>query len=152
MKKSNNHAYFMQQAIIEARKGIGAGHGGPFGAVIVKNGKIVAKGHNEVIKNNDATCHGEMQAIRAACKKLKSFDLSGCVIYTTGFPCPMCMGACKWAHIKRVYYGCNEKDTTKIDFDDSKFYRWKLRADCIERPKCLEVYKEYSQLKNKKHY
>ena len=113
---------YMELAIKEARKGIKDGHGGPFGAVIVKDDVIIAKAHNEVIKNNDPTCHGEMMAIHKACKKLKTFDLSGCEIYTTGEPCPMCLAALLWANIRKIYYGCNIEDTAKIGFRDSKFY------------------------------
>ena len=90
---------YMQIAIEEAKEGIRNGHGGPFGAVIVKDGEIISKGHNRVVVNNDPTCHGEMDAIRRACQKLKTFDLSGCEIYTTGYPCPMCMFAQRMAHI-----------------------------------------------------
>ncbi|MCQ3907850.1 MAG: nucleoside deaminase [Mycoplasmoidaceae bacterium] len=93
--KKTNHQYFMQIAIQEAKKGINAGHGGPYGGVIVKNNKIVAKSHNKVVLNHDVTAHGEMETIRAACKKLKTYDLKGCVLYTTAFPCPMCVAACK---------------------------------------------------------
>lgn len=150
--KKNNHDYFMNIAIKEALKGIKASHGGPFGCVIVKNNKVIAKSHNKVLLKNDPTCHGEMETIRLACKKLKTFDLTGCILYTTGFPCPMCMGACKWAHIKQVYYGCTVDDTTKIDFDDKKFYQWKLSAKCVNRKQCLELYRTYSKIKNKKHY
>ena len=85
--------YFMREAIKEAYDGIDHKHGGAFGCVIVKDGVIVGKGHNEVIKNNDCTCHGEMVAIRDACKNLDTFDLSGCELYTTAQPCPMCSGA-----------------------------------------------------------
>ena len=84
---------FMKAAIKEAYKGINSNEGGPFGCVIVKDGKIVGKGHYQVIKNNDCTCHGEMQAIRNACKRLKTFDLSGCELYSSSAPCPMCKGA-----------------------------------------------------------
>ena len=113
---------FMKIAISEARKGISAGHGGPFGCVIVKDGKIVGKGHNEVVKRNDPTCHGEVMAIRDACKNIGSFDLSGCDLYTTAEPCPMCAGAIMWANIKKVWYGCNIADTDSIGFRDKQFY------------------------------
>lgn len=91
---------FMQEAIKEARLGINSGHGGPFGAVIVRDGEIVGRGHNKVVLNNDPTCHGEIDAIRNACQKLNTFDLSGCELYTTSYPCPMCMSALLWANIK----------------------------------------------------
>lgn len=114
---------FMQEAIEEARRGIRAGDGGPFGAVVVKEGKIIGKGHNQVIKNNDPTCHGEVMAIKDACKTLNNFDLSGCEIYTTGEPCPMCYGAILWSNIEKVYYGCNIVDTDIIGFRDDNFYK-----------------------------
>ena len=102
---------FMKLAVEEAEKGIASNEGGPFGCVIVKNGEVVGKGHNQVVKNNDSTCHGEMMAIRDACRKTGNFDLSGCELYTTGEPCPMCFGAILWANISKVFYGCNIKDT-----------------------------------------
>jgi len=91
---------YMQIAIDEARRGIRAGDGGPFGSVIVKNGVVIGKGHNEVVKQKDPTCHGEVMAIRDACTKLGTFDLSGSVLYTTAQPCPMCRGAILWANIR----------------------------------------------------
>ncbi|NCA95562.1 MAG: nucleoside deaminase, partial [Methanomicrobia archaeon] len=112
----------MKMAIAEARKGIRSGHGGPFGSVIVKDGVVVAKGHNQVLKNQDPTCHGEMMAIHKACKKLGTHDLSGCELYTTAEPCPMCLGAILWANISKVYFGCNIFDTEKIGFRDKVFY------------------------------
>ena len=96
---------FMRSAIEQARIGIKNGEGGPFGSVIVKNGEIVGRGHNQVLINADATCHGEMQAIRDASKNLGTHDLSGCELYTTGEPCPMCLAACMWANIERIYFG-----------------------------------------------
>ena len=141
-------------AINEAKKGIKEGHGGPFGAVIVKDNKVVAKGHNLVLKTNDPTNHGEMMAIHKACKKLQTYDLSGCEIYTTGEPCPMCMAAILWANIDKVYYGCNILDTENIGFRDAKFYemqkpgeREKLVKE-IDREECLKLYKDYISLKH----
>ena len=148
---------YMNMAIKEARKGINAGHGGPFGAVIVKDGTIISKGHNTVLKDNDPTCHGEMQAIRKACKKLHTFDLSGCEIYTTGEPCPMCLGAILWANISKVYYGCNIVDTEIIGFRDKKFYS--LSDDEknsfikeMDRKRCLKLYEEYKEIEDKTNY
>lgn len=150
---------FMRLAIKEATKGIDNGHGGPFGAVIVKNNKVIAKGHNQVIKNNDPTCHGEMMAIHKACKKLNTFDLSGCEIYTTGEPCPMCLAAILWANIDKVYYGCNIYDTEDIGFRDSAFYEFQNDKEKkenfikeLDRDKCLELYEKYKNIKDKKHY
>lgn len=147
----------MQEAIKEAQKGIHLGHGGPFGAVIVKDGKIISKGHNHVIANNDPTCHGEVDAIRKACKKLKTFDLTGCEIYTTGYPCPMCFCAILWANINKVYYGCNTTDTKIIGFRDKKFedeIPQKKIDICVEldRNECLKLYKDYKSIQDKTMY
>ncbi|MCR5505427.1 MAG: nucleoside deaminase [Bacilli bacterium] len=148
---------YMRLAINEARRGILHGHGGPFGAVIVKDGEIIGKGHNQVIKNQDPTCHGEMMAIHKACKKLGTFDLSGCELYTTGEPCPMCLGAILWANIDKVYFGCNIIDTEKIGFRDSKFYSMtKEEKDAfvkeLDRKQCLKLYEQYMSLADKKEY
>ena len=143
---------FMRMAINEAKKGISSHHGGPFGAVIVKDGVVIAKGHNQVLKNNDPTCHGEMMAIHKACKKLKTFDLTGCEIYTTGYPCPMCMSAIMWANIDKIYYGCNVIDTDGIGFRDAKFYdmqredKMKEFVKEIDREACLKLYSDYKEL------
>ena len=148
---------YMKLAIKEAQKGITLGHGGPFGAVIVKNGKVISKGHNHVVVNNDPTCHGEIDAIRKACKKLKTFDLTGCELYTTGYPCPMCFCAIIWANIKNVYYGCNTTDTEIIGFRDKKFeedFLQKTLVQCkeVNRNECLSLYKEYNDIQNKTMY
>lgn len=113
---------FMKIAVDEAKKGVTNGNGGPFGALVVKNGKIIAKAHNSVVKTNDPTAHAEINAIRKAAKKLDSFDLSGCEIYTTCMPCPMCMGAIRWANINIIYYGATSKDAQDIGFRDKEFY------------------------------
>ena len=112
---------YMQMAIDEAREGIAAHHGGPFGSVIVKNGEVVGRGHNCVLKDNDQTCHGEIAAIRDACSRLGTYDLTGCELYTTGEPCHMCLCACLWANIDKVYYGCTIEDNGRIGFRDDKF-------------------------------
>ena len=144
---------FMRMAIAEARKGIKAGHGGPFGAVIVKDGVVVGKGHNQVVKNNDPTCHGEMMAIHKACKNLGTFDLSGCELYTTGEPCPMCMAAILWANIDKVYYGCNIVDT---EVRDKVFYEMQEnRSEMVhelDRKACLKLYEEYKNITDKVNY
>ena len=147
---------YMKEAIKEAKKGILSDHGGPFGSVIVKDNKIIARAHNEVIKSQDPTCHGEMQAIRKASKKLKTFDLSGCELYTTGEPCPMCLGAILWARIDKVYYGSNVIDTKKIGFDDLEFYEKLKNKDEflveLDRDACLKLYEEYMALEKKSEY
>ena len=150
---------FMRMAINEARKGIRNGHGGPFGAVIVKDGEVIGKGHNQVIKNNDPTCHGEVMAIHKACKKLNTFDLSGCEIYTTGEPCPMCLAAILWANIDKVYYGCNILDTEDIGFRDKAFFEMQNDENAkkeviseLDRKACLKLYAEYKKMTNKINY
>ena len=149
---------YMKIAIEEAYDGINAGDGGPFGAVIVKDGKIIGRGHNRVVSNGDPTCHGEMEAIRDACKKMGTFDLSGSTIYTTGEPCPMCLGAILWANIEKVYYGCNVIDTEKIGFRDEKFYELskpenKARFETeLDRDECLKLYDEYLKKTNRTAY
>lgn len=136
----------MAEAIKEAYDGINNKHGGPFGSVIEKNGVIIGRGHNQVVKNNDPTCHGEMMAIKDACKNLNSFDLSGTVLYTTAKPCPMCKGAILWANIDKVYYGCTIEDTDKIGFRDQVFYEnWEDESKITEfgRDECLELFADY---------
>lgn len=144
---------FMQLAIDEARQGIEHQHGGPFGSVVVKDGKVIGKGHNCVLKNNDPTCHGEVAAIRDACANIGSFDLSGCEIYTTGEPCHMCLCACMWANISKIYYGCTIEDNGKIGFRDDKFDelfggRDKLTEYMSEmdREACLALFDDYKQM------
>ena len=117
----------MNIAVNEARKGMKKGHGGPFGAVLVCNGRVIAKAHNTVIKKHDPTCHAEINVLRDGSKKLKSFDLSMCEIYTTGKPCKMCEAAINWAKIKKVYYGNSYK----------RLYRWVLMMK-VETTRVLE--------------
>ena len=148
---------FMKIAIKEAQKGIRNNEGGPFGSVIVKDGKVLSKAHNQVLLKHDATCHGEMQAIRKASKRLKSFNLEECEIYTTGEPCPMCLGAILWSNIKKVYYGCNIVDTEEIGFRDNKFYNLTKEEKAsfineIDREECLKLYEDYKNNEDKKEY
>lgn len=144
---------FMKAAIEEALNGIRNGHGGPFGCVIIKDGVIVGKGHNEVIKQNDPTCHGEIMAIHDECRKLKSFDLTGCELYTTAETCPMCKGAIMWSNVKKIYYGCNRFDTDKIGFRDAVFYSdSSYLSEEIDRDLCLAVFDEYTSINDKKQY
>lgn len=152
IQKISDHDYMMM-AIEEAREGILQGHGGPFGSVIVKDGKVVSKGHNMVLANNDATAHGEMMAIRKAGEMLGTFDLSGCTLYTTGEPCHMCLCAIMWANIDKVYYGCTIADNGRIGFRDDKFNdlfggRDKLQDLLIplDREDCLKLFDEYNAM------
>lgn len=147
----------MREAIAEAERGIHAGDGGPFGCVVVKDGKVIGKGHNEVIKRKDPTCHGEIMAIHEACRNLDSFDLAGCELYTTGEPCPMCMGAILWSNIAQVYYGCNIADTEEIGFRDKAFYEFtaEKRAQMVrelDRAECKKLYRDYRNLSEKTSY
>ena len=126
----------MRQAIALAVENVRNG-GGPFGAVIVKDGKVVATGVNRVTLDNDPTAHAEVSAIRAACTRLGTFNLEGCVIYTSCEPCPMCLGAIYWAHIDKIYYGANQMDAAAVNFDDSFIYR-ELELKPENRHKPLE--------------
>ena len=149
---------YMKEAIEEAYTGIESGHGGPFGSVVVKDGEIVGRGHNRVIDKKDPTCHGEMEAIRNACKNLGTHDLSGCELYTTAEPCPMCLGAILWANITTVYYGCNRTDTDSIGFRDDIFYEYlNGNTDLLEmhecsHDECLTLFETYRSLENKTLY
>ena len=114
---------FMSRAIELSIENVRAGRGGPFAAVIVKDGQVLAEGVNGVTSANDPTAHAEIVAIRAACRAIGNFDLSGCEIYATGEPCPMCLGAIYWAHLARVYFGTTAADAAKAGFDDSLIHR-----------------------------
>ena len=137
---------FMTEALWEAYEGVAKKDGGPFGCVIVKDGQIVGKGHNRVLDKNDCTCHGEMEAIRDACKTLGTFDLTGCELYTTSEPCPMCAGAIQWANINKVYQGCNVRDAESIGFRDKRFYEeeW-FNTITVDRDACLELFSHYKE-------
>ena len=151
---------FMAEAIRLSRKMMRAGRGGPFGAVIVKNGKIIARGWNQVTSANDPTAHAEMMAIRSACKKLKSFQLDGCAIYTSCEPCPMCLSAIYWARPKKIFYANTKKDAAKIGFDDDFIYQELKRAPAqrkapiisMMRNEALPVFREWGRKKDKVRY
>lgn len=158
MEQEKMHRKYMKLAIEEARTGILNNHGGPFGTVIVKDGEVISTGHNRVLINNDATAHGEIEAIRAAGLKLHTYDLSGCTLYTTGEPCHMCLCACMWANIDKIYYGCTIEDNSIIGFRDGKFDeifggRDKL-GDYMEeigREECLKLFEEYNNMQHEKY-
>ena len=144
---------FMQIAIQEAREGISNGDGGPFGTAIVRDGVLIASGHNRVLAYNDPTCHGEIDAIREACKRLGPLDRTGCELHTTGEPCHMCLCACMWANISKIYYGCTIADNEIIGFRDNKFDqifggRDKLGDYMteIDREACLRLFQDYSKM------
>ena len=150
---------YMKIAAKESITGMRKGVGGPFGAVIAKDGKIISKAHNEVVKTNDPTMHAEINAIRKASKKLKTFDLSGCVLYSSCMPCPMCLAAIKWANIKTVFFGATAKDADAIGFRDEIFYG-ELNIENIknlqliecERDECLAAFGEWAAKRDKTMY
>ena len=137
---------YMERANKLAKYSMDNNKGGCFGSVIVKDGVIVGEGYNTVTSDNDPTNHGEINAIKNACKNLNTFDLSGCELYTSAYPCPMCLGAIMWANIKTVYYGATAQDTGNIGFRDDFMYEWlnnrnedSLRLIEMNRKECVEV-------------
>ena len=150
---------FMKLAKECAEKGVANNEGGPFGAVIVDSqNNLVSTVNNRVIIDNDPTAHAEIMAIRKAGEKLGTHDLSGCILYATGYPCPMCLSAIIWANIKKVYYGTNLKDAEDIGFRDDFIYNYinnkdKDTLDLVElnHDECLELFNEYKE-KNKEIY
>jgi len=151
---------FMQAAIEAARKGFNRNHGGPFGAAIVKDNRVIASGHNQVLITNDPTAHAEIVAIRRACALLESYDLSTCEIYSTSEPCPMCFAAIHWSRLKRLYWGTTRDDVAAIGFDDSLIYdilSGKIPPDHLEivkadRSSCLGLLKEWDAKPDKVLY
>ena len=132
---------FMTRAIELSIESVNSG-GGPFGSIIVKNDKVIAEGSNKVTLNNDPTAHGEIVAIRKACKSLNNFNLSGCELYSTCEPCPMCLSAIYWAHIDKVYYANTRDDAKKIDFDDSLIYSELLKNVKIRKIPMAQMMRE----------
>jgi guanine deaminase len=149
---------WMQIAFNEATEGILKNDGGPFRSVIMKDDIVIAQAHNTVLRTNDPTAHAEVNAIRLASSKLKTFDLSECTLYTTCMPCPMCLGAIMWARIKNVYYGAKEEDAAKIGFDDLEFYKRLSKPDKglnlkqMDYEKNLRLFMLWNQQENKKMY
>ncbi|WP_297335672.1 nucleoside deaminase [Algoriphagus sp.] len=141
MNESQKH--FLKLAIKLAQNGMEAGHGGPFGRIIVKDGKIIGKGSNNVLKNNDPTAHAEVVAIRDACKNLNHFQLEGCEVYTSCEPCPMCLGAIFWARPSKVFYACTKEDAAEAGFDDDFIYE-EIKVNPADRkiPMLNEMRKE----------
>lgn len=150
---NKNHKDYMNLAINEAKKTMRKDIGGPFGALIVdQNGKILSVASNTVLGDHDPTAHAEMNAIRKATKAIGSHDLTGCKLYTTAYPCPMCLGAIIWSNIKKVYYGCIESDADEIGFRDDFIYKFIetgredidiLDLEETQRELCLTLFKEY---------
>jgi guanine deaminase len=133
---------FMVRAIQLSIDNVHSGRGGPFGAVVVKGGAIVAEGVNLVTSTNDPTAHAEVLAIRAACKKLGGFDLEGCEIYSSCEPCPMCLGAIYWARLSRVYFANSAGDASRIGFDDSVIYREITQPHAQRKIPMIEMMRE----------
>jgi guanine deaminase len=121
--EEQQHEKFMRIAIALSEKNVTEKLGGPFGAVVVRNGKIIARSGNKVTATNDPTAHAEVSAIRLACKKLKTYDLQGCIIYTSCEPCPMCLSAIYWSRIDKIYYANTKVDAAEIGFDDNFIYQ-----------------------------
>ena len=150
---------FMKRAIELSVESVNKG-GGPFGSVIVKDNKIIADGSNKVTLTNDPTAHGEIVAIREACKKLNNFTLKGCELYSTCEPCPMCLSAIYWARIEKIYYGNTREDARKIDFDDSLIYtelqknidKRKISMIQMMRNEALKAFELWDKKKDKIKY
>ena len=152
---------FMEVAIDLSDDNFDKNYGGPFGACVVKDGEIIGKGINRVIKNNDPTAHAEIVAIRNACANIKSHDLSGCEIYTSCYPCPMCLSAIIWANIKKVYYANTKEDASDIGFRDDFIYDYLeklsndvqdnkvLKLKSMERDEAIKVFERYKEDKDK---
>ena len=148
---------FMREAIECSKRNIENNNGGPFGACIVKDGKIIGKGSNMVLINNDPTAHAEIVAIREACQSIGSYDLTGCTLYTSCFPCPMCLSAIIWSNIKEVYYANTSQDAENIGFRDKfifDYFKDDLKDNLIEfkqicREEAIEVFNSYSVKEDK---
>ena len=150
---------YMKRANELAKYSMDNNKGGCFGSVIVKDGVIVGEGYNTVTSDNDPTRHGEINAIKNTCKNMSTFDLSGCELYTSAYPCPMCLGAIMWANIKTVYYGATAQDTGNIGFRDDFMSEWlnnknedSLRLIEMDRKECVEVQKMWLDKDDKIEY
>ncbi|HMP82776.1 MAG TPA: nucleoside deaminase [Verrucomicrobiota bacterium] len=151
---------FMREAVRISIAKMRANEGGPFGAVVVRKGKIVGRGWNRVTSTNDPTAHAEVVAIRDACKRLKTFQLDDCELYTSCEPCPMCLSAIYWARFRRVYYGNTRKDAARIQFDDDLLYREvalpvsrrKIPMKQLLRAEALKAFKEWELKPDKVRY
>ena len=144
----------MREAIKEAETNLLTDEGGPFGAIVVKNNVVIGRGRNMVLKNNDPTCHAEIEAIREACRNLGNYDLSGCELYASSYPCPMCLGAIIWANIKKVYYANSAEDAGAIGFRDDYIYDFiegkckdtqVLELNQLGRDEAIETFKRYQR-------
>lgn len=160
MNVTQRETEFMRKAVELSRNGVTTGEGGPFGCVVVKGDEIVGSGWNQVTSANDPTAHAEIVAIRDACTRLRSFQLTGCEIYTSCEPCPMCMGAIYWARPEKVYYANTHQDAAAAGFDDSFIYEEltapvnnrKIPMIRVEQPEALQVFKEWKEKEDKRVY
>ncbi|WP_346863056.1 nucleoside deaminase [uncultured Draconibacterium sp.] len=155
-----NNTKFMKAAINLAQKAMDCNCGGPFGAIVVKNNKIIAEGYNQVTSSNDPTAHAEVVAIREACKTLNTFQLEGCTIYTSCEPCPMCLGAIYWARPDKVFFGATKKDAAAANFDDQFIYE-EIELDFedrhivfenLMREEAAQVFETWKNKEDKKEY
>ena len=152
---------YMKIAKELAEKNLKTNEGGPFGACVVKNGKIIGKGSNLVLSSNDPTAHAEIVAIREACKTINSYDLSDCELYANCYPCPMCLSAIIWSNIKKVYYGNTKEDAAKIGFRDDEIYKYIkdlsenvnnksiLDLECMDKDETIKAFNEFMEKDNK---
>lgn len=156
----SSHSEFMQRAITLSIDKMEAGEGGPFGAVIVKDNKIIAEGWNQVTSKCDPTAHAEMMVIRKACQILKVFHLEGCILYTSCEPCPMCLAAIYWAHLDAVYYANTREDAAAIGFDDAYIYeqlgisktKRDIKMESLLKEKAIEAFRLWNIKEEKKRY
>lgn len=156
---SDDDRAFMRMAIELSKENIDRG-GGPFGAVIVRDGKLISRGANRVVPNNDPTAHAEVEAIRNACRELGTFDLKGCTVYSSCEPCPMCLSALYWAGIERICYANTKRDAAAIDFDDSFIYdqlrldydRRSIHCEHFMRDEALEAFRKWNDKTDKVEY
>ena len=151
---------FMREAIQQALRGMSNNEGGPFGAIVVKDGEIVGRGNNRVTSTNDPTAHAEVVAIRDACARLGTFQLDGCIIYTSCEPCPMCLGAIYWARPAKIVYACTKTDAAAVQFDDAFIYeelarpldQRKLEIVQLLRDEGLETFRRWASKDDKIAY
>lgn len=151
---------FLRMAIALAREGMEGGNGGPFGAIVVKQGEVIGRGFNRVLSGNDPTAHAEITAIRDACRKLDSFQLDGCTLYTSCEPCPMCLGAIYWARPERMVYACSRHDAASVGFDDHFIYeeislppeKRQLDSEQLLNEEALEIMKLWQTKADKVNY
>lgn len=157
---SDQDKFFMARAIELAKMGVEIGLGGPFGCIVVRGDEIVGEGNNRVTSTNDPTAHAEIIAIREACKKLGTFQLDGCTIYTSCEPCPMCLGAIYWARPEKVFFACNRDDAAKIGFDDDFIYNELAKGNDdremvllgLMRDEAYEVFRSWAAKPDKVEY